>query len=47
VPTSAGGDVATVLVVNRDGTIYEVDRNVSDASTSALDAQLQSMLVRD
>jgi hypothetical protein len=46
IATSAAGEVATVVVVNRDGTIYAIDRNVSDASDSSLDAELQSMLIR-
>ncbi|HWA65330.1 MAG TPA: hypothetical protein VG899_03050 [Mycobacteriales bacterium] len=37
---------ATVVVVNKDGTIYDIDRDVSNASQSSLEAELQSMLVR-
>jgi hypothetical protein len=45
VPTSAAGAAATVVVVNRDGTIYDIETNVTDASDSSLDATLQSMLI--
>jgi hypothetical protein len=45
VPVSGANAVATVVVVNRDGTIYDIERNVSAAADSTLDATLQSMLV--
>jgi hypothetical protein len=45
VPSVTAGDAATVVVVNRDGTIYDIVTNVTDASDSSVDAVLQSMLV--
>jgi hypothetical protein len=35
----------TLVVVNRDGTIYDIERSVTDPSASSLDATLQSMLL--
>ncbi|HVW80895.1 MAG TPA: hypothetical protein VHB69_08170 [Mycobacteriales bacterium] len=46
IPTMANGAVATVVVVDTDGTIYGIDGQVTDAESSSLEAQLQSMLVR-
>lgn len=45
IPTRAAGASATVVVVNRDGTIYDIETDVTDAADSPLDAVLQSMLV--
>jgi hypothetical protein len=40
-----GGQTATVVVVNRDGTIYDIERNVANAGATSLDATLQTMLL--
>lgn len=40
-----GAEGVTLVVVDRDGTIYSVERNVTDPSKTALDATLQSMLL--
>jgi hypothetical protein len=35
-----------VVVVAADGTIYDVEKNITDPATTNLDAVLQSMLLR-
>ena len=43
--TSMAGRGVTVVVVDRDGSIYEIKRGVTDPTSSSLDAALQSMLL--
>ncbi|MGN6474477.1 MAG: hypothetical protein ACTHK4_12630 [Mycobacteriales bacterium] len=45
--TSMTGRGVTVVVINRDGTIYDVQRGVTDPTSTSLDAALQSMLLPD
>lgn len=47
VATSVAGHGVTVVVVDRDGTIYDIKRGVTDPTTTSLDAALQSMLLPD
>ncbi|HEX3705696.1 MAG TPA: hypothetical protein VHV76_03620 [Mycobacteriales bacterium] len=42
---SVASQGVTIVVVNRDGTIYDVERSVTDPSATSLDAKLQSMLL--
>jgi hypothetical protein len=37
----------TVVVVNRDGTIYSIERDITTATATSVDATLQSMLLPD
>jgi hypothetical protein len=37
----------TVVVVDRDGTIYTIQKGVTDATDTSLDAALQTMLLAD
>jgi hypothetical protein len=43
--TSVGATGVTIVVVDRDGTIYDVERNISNATATSLDAALQTMLL--
>lgn len=45
VGTALPQDSATIVVVDRDGTIFDIERGITDPSTTSLDAALQSMLV--
>jgi hypothetical protein len=43
----AGASGVTLVVVNTDGTIYDIESGVTDPTATRLDAQLQSMLLSD
>lgn len=43
----SGASGVTVVVVDTDGTIYDIEPGITDAATTRLDAQLQSMLLSD
>ncbi|HVW81911.1 MAG TPA: hypothetical protein VHB69_13320 [Mycobacteriales bacterium] len=44
--TAVASSGVTVVVVAADGTIYDVEKNITDPATTNLDAVLQSMLLR-
>ena len=43
---SVGAAGVTLIAVDRDGTIYDVERDVTDASRTSLVAKLQTMVLR-
>jgi hypothetical protein len=42
---AVGAEGVTLVVISRDGTIYDIKRSVTDPATTSLDATLQSMLL--
>jgi len=44
--TAVASTGVTIVVVAADGTIYDVEKNITDPATTNLDAVLQSMLLR-
>jgi hypothetical protein len=45
--TSVAASGVTAVLVDRDGTIYAVQRDITDPTKTSLEAQLQSMLLAD
>jgi hypothetical protein len=45
--TAVSGSGVTIVVIDEDGTIYEIERNVTDPSRTTLNAALQTMLLHD
>jgi hypothetical protein len=45
--TAVAGEGVTVVVIDRDGTIYSIERNLTASTATSLDAMLQSMLLPD
>ncbi|HVV76586.1 MAG TPA: hypothetical protein VHC43_11165 [Mycobacteriales bacterium] len=45
--TAVAASGVTAVVVDTDGTIYDIERNITDAGRTSLDAALQSMLLAD
>ena len=43
--TAVAANGVTVVVVNRDGTIYDIERSITDPTLTSLDARLQTMLL--
>jgi hypothetical protein len=43
-PAPTGSASATIVVVDRDGTIYDIEPNITDPAATSLDAALQSMV---
>lgn len=45
IATAVAAHGVTVVLVDRDGTIYDIEKDISDAMSTSLDAALQSMLL--
>lgn len=45
--TAVASSGVTIVVVDADGTIYEIEKNVTDPTKTTLDAALQTMLLAD
>jgi len=45
IATAVASDGVTTVVVDRDGTIFNIERGITDAMSTSLDATLQSMLL--
>jgi hypothetical protein len=45
--TGVAASGVTIVVIDEDGTIYEIERNVTDPTKTTLDANLQTMLLAD